>query len=441
MTNKVGIIVPYRDRPDQLAYFLAGTQQYLHSNGIDHEIIIVEQDFASEFNRGMLCNIGFTVAKKRRCSHVVFHDVDMLPGNIDYSYSPHPVHMVSDDLPFRTYFGGITLFPNKDFKKINGFSNFYWGWGFEDDDLRYRCIKGNLKLKKEEVQAKFADKQTVILNGESAYIKIDNPINHLRNFEINIDIRTDKLIYDHTKDSDKYTIFSLPGEAFGGQYYEFTLFYSSFKRFSLQCFDKEGEFYQIYSEPIDLVENNIIVDYNHRKKTISLYIDGNLIGSIVLKERLFEYVKSKTLFIGADYQLNNFFKDAIDTFSVKGNLGKAIVDLKSDTVKHYKIVDQSGNGNPGKISKAELGVFNTPDTYIEYLPIRRKSRITKLSHESSGFIGGRWKSDLTRWSQLRFNNEVINGRYEGVEDGLSTCEYILHSKEKKDNIIHLKVGI
>ena len=431
---RLGIIVPYRNRPHQVDKFIEGIKSYMRGKGIDYKIIIVDQDDSKDFNRGMLCNIGFLEAKKAACKYVIFHDVDMLPVDVDYSYSDHPLHLISEDLPFDTYFGGITLFPIEDFEKVNGFSNFYWGWGFEDDDLRYRCIKKNLKLGVSKKNAKFADKNTVILNGKDSFIKVKNPINHLRSFKIELDIRNDKFIYDHEKSSDIYPIFNMEG-------YDFSLYYSSFKRFTLQFFDKNGEFYQIYSDPIDLIENNIEVEYQPSTSTMNLTIDSKIIGSVKMKNRLYEYSQVKDLYLGTDHKQENFYKGSIDTFSIKNGYGDYLVKLESDNIINYKIVDQSNNNNPGRIFKAELGLFATPNTYNHYIPIRRKSIIKKLPHESSGFIGGRWKSDLTRWNQLRYNNEVINGKYEGIEDGLSTCEYILHSKDKTRQVIHLKVGI
>jgi len=32
----------------------------------------------------------------------------------------------------------VTAFTEESFKKINGYSNEYWGWGGEDDDISHR---------------------------------------------------------------------------------------------------------------------------------------------------------------------------------------------------------------------------------------------------------------------------------------------------------------
>jgi hypothetical protein len=42
--HKLGVVVPYRDRLDQLELFKKSIKHYLHAKGIPFELIIVEQD-------------------------------------------------------------------------------------------------------------------------------------------------------------------------------------------------------------------------------------------------------------------------------------------------------------------------------------------------------------------------------------------------------------
>lgn len=37
-------------------------------------------------------------------------------------------------------FGGVTMVGKNQFRHINGFSNRYWGWGGEDDDMYNRLM-------------------------------------------------------------------------------------------------------------------------------------------------------------------------------------------------------------------------------------------------------------------------------------------------------------
>ena len=239
MDNKLGVIVPYRNRHEHLITFKESITKYLESKNIDFELIIVNQDNAKLFNRGMLLNIGFKEAKNLKCDYVIFHDVDMLPVDVDYSYSDTPIHLATDNIPFESYFGGITLFPSELFEKINGFSNLYWGWGFEDDDLRYRCIKNKIPFHN-IIADTFTNEKLPIFNGVNAYAKIPNIINYNRNFKIELDINMGRVIYNVNSQFDIFPILTIEG-------YDFKLFYNSFNRFYLQLFDKKGNYYDAVS--------------------------------------------------------------------------------------------------------------------------------------------------------------------------------------------------
>jgi predicted glycosyltransferase involved in capsule biosynthesis len=181
--HKLGIIVPYRDRDKQLLIFKKFISNYLSGKNIDYELIVVEQDGAKTFNRGKLLNIGFIYSKKLNCDYVVFHDIDMLPIDVDYSYSPHPVQLstkfISEDptfnrIVFDEYFGGVTLFPTNIFETINGYPNEYWGWGYEDNDLLFRCRQYNVDLYEKKIKLLGSNSAALKFNGKSAYVKTNN---------------------------------------------------------------------------------------------------------------------------------------------------------------------------------------------------------------------------------------------------------------------------
>ncbi len=150
---QLAIIVPFRDRHEHAKEFIPYMSTYLTMQGHDFHILIVEQEAGLPFNRGKLCNIGYNSIE---ADYYVFHDIDMLPITADYSPCLSPTHLVAsatqfeDGIPYETYFGGVTMFPNADFMRVNGFSNEFWGWGSEDDDLIKRCANENLVINRRE---------------------------------------------------------------------------------------------------------------------------------------------------------------------------------------------------------------------------------------------------------------------------------------------------
>jgi beta-1,4-galactosyltransferase 1 len=141
--KKLAIIVPYRDRESHLEQFIPAMEKELLSTDIPFEIVVVHQGDDKGFNRAKLLNIGY--AESKEFDYYAFHDVDMLPLDSDYAFPEGPTHLAARaeqfgyKLPYDGYFGGVTLFDKESFEKINGYSNDYWGWGAEDDDVLYRC--------------------------------------------------------------------------------------------------------------------------------------------------------------------------------------------------------------------------------------------------------------------------------------------------------------
>ena len=152
--KKLCVIIPYRDRLNHLETLLPELKKCL--SGIDHKIVVVEQEEGKIFNRGLIKNIGF--AESGDCDYYCFHDVDMIPDEIEHDYSfdtgaihlAHKVKQFDYKMPYHSYFGGVILVTKEDFSECNGYSNNFIGWGCEDDDLYNRLRYYRVKLKRRE---------------------------------------------------------------------------------------------------------------------------------------------------------------------------------------------------------------------------------------------------------------------------------------------------
>ena len=459
--HKLGIIVPYRDRYEQLEIFKKRIVRFLEDKNIDYEVIIVEQDNAKLFNRGMLLNIGFTYAEKLGCDYVVFHDVDTIPYKVDYSYSDIPIHLATNfmkannmsKIVFDTYFGGVTMFTVKDFKKINGFSNKYWGWGFEDDDLLLRCIKNGLSLKKKKIKNRIISRPSLKFNGVNSYVRGKNVINFKKDFSIFISFCPDKIICNHKKMSDDYTIFSIPG-------YDMSISYNSYSRYNFCTFDEEKNSLYVNSNITTNYQTTICVTFNRKNKKIHVYQDGKKIGVINHKNPLMDYSNEEYFYIGAGNPLRednpNYFRGIFDQFIVfEGVLNEldvkhieteyflrpVVVSYDGENIQNYKLTDLSGNGNDGEIYNCEIIPPTNNSTKTIDVPHRRKSKFVLLPHEENGFVGNGWKNDLIRWNQLRYYNEVSLNDELLYNDGLSDLVFAEHGVENDNKITKIIVGI
>ncbi|KAH9418066.1 Beta-1,4-galactosyltransferase 3, partial [Dermatophagoides pteronyssinus] len=153
--NRVAIIVPYRNREYHLRTFLLNIHPMLMRQNIDYGIFIVEQHGNKSFNRAKLMNVGFLEASKQYpYDCFIFHDVDLIPEDDRnlYTCPEQPRHMsVAIDkfryrLPYKDIFGGVSALTKDQFIKVNGFSNEFWGWGGEDDDMSNRIRHYGYKI-------------------------------------------------------------------------------------------------------------------------------------------------------------------------------------------------------------------------------------------------------------------------------------------------------
>ena len=476
MNHKLGVIIPYRNRYRQVVKFKETFHKHMkkYHLGIDYTVIVVEQDDSAAFNRGKLLNIGFLKAKELKCDYVVFHDVDMLPMNVDYSYSNKPIHLATHfrskgetlGLHFDKYFGGVTLFPTTEFETINGYSNKYWGWGFEDDDLLYRCEANHLPLATKKIETSGANTAALEFNGIDASVELANKVNTNKDFTIWVSFDPEPYKLDTTKANDRNVIFTIPG-------YDFALIYDSFNRYCVEIFDRRGEMTTIATRIKPEYKTNLAVTWSAFDKELSFYQDGRIVDKVTLEERLWNYSKSSKIYLGCSnpdetFRPQTFFKGKIDCFATyEENLpATALQDMSYNKhfgltskfesydhssslttyydakfVRHYKLMDLSESRNLGTIENCSVVKYDYKEYMYEKIPYRRESSFNLLDHEPGGYIDGRWKDQLTRYNQLRFSNEVRTGEYDIKSDGLNSMEYTIHSCTEVDRNVQLVVAI
>lgn len=445
MDKKLGVVVPYRDRYEHLLAFKAAITAYLDSKKIPFELIVVEQDNAKLFNRGKLLNIGFNQAKKLRCDYVVFHDVDMIPQEVDYSYSDIPLLLATQRVSFDEFFSSVILFPIEYFEKINGYSNNYWGWGFEDDDLLFRCKVNNIPLDNKETTTVSGHTSALKFNGHNAYV--ESSFKPKGDSTVFILFEPQDIVLDHEKYDDDFVILTLPKHAL-------TLSYDSYGKYKVLFKDTSGELHYINSERLNPYKTGITITIGDRK--VEMYQDGHLVGvkhHSGLQTTEDRYFSVGTTFRGLVFSLAIYNKilNKLEVEEISENryfgltyftsAQELITYYDSAFTKNYQLVDLSENRNRGRIYNCEIVKYKEEGTSILKVPFRRDSKFTTLNHENNGFQNGGWKDINTRYNQLKFNNEVMKGYLNTKEDGLNNCEYRIHSQARVANQTHLIASI
>lgn len=154
--KSLAVLVPFRDRFEELLEFVPHMYNFLGKQNIPFNIFIIQQSDSNRFNRASLINVGFKHTKDQY-DYIAMHDVDLLPlnDNLKYEYpSTNPIHISSPKTHpkyhYETFIGGILLIKREHYELVNGMSNNYWGWGLEDDEFHVRLKDAGLTVKRPE---------------------------------------------------------------------------------------------------------------------------------------------------------------------------------------------------------------------------------------------------------------------------------------------------
>ena len=295
MKHKLGVCVPYRNREMHMHEFIPKVGKYLKNQGIDFQIYIVHQVDDKLFNRGATKNIGAKHAFEEGCDYVVWHDIDMIPeegGGCDYSYPAEaPRHIATKiqqmdyQLKYHEYFGGAVLFTKEQVEATNGYSNDYWDWGMEDDDLFWRCHLEGM-TNDSYLPVELNNQKYLSFNGQDSYAKIPFTQDYKRltqrSHTISALVRCyqqpDKnkvfLIGDEERKYVEYPILRLPG-------YDYGLSFNNSRALSFTFWNSFNKHNYMWLKRYDKQWSWVTAVLDEKTHLAHLYLNGTEIDSKV----------------------------------------------------------------------------------------------------------------------------------------------------------------
>ena len=469
---KLGVCVPYRNRESHLKEFVPRVGKYLEEQGIEYCMYFGHQVDDKLFNRGAMKNIAAKHAFEDGCDYIVWHDIDMIPqkdGGADYSYpKENPIHIATNisqmnyKLKYEEYFGGAVLFTKEQVEKTNGYSNDYWDWGMEDDDLFWRCV---LEGYANDTYMDFTEEPQSYLsfNGTNSYVHIPctRPLRNLtsRSHTISVLVRAHQqeekvpiwLVGDEERQFCEYPILRRPG-------FDYGLSYNNSRAYTSQLWNNQKEHLYQWMKRYEnqwswvtlVVNDNNMHFYMNGKESDARWGTGtqsplHFEGSLKRYGNVDYYLGTTTSVKEGD--VSKWFKGDIADVRMWNR------DLKSEEVKeitktiiddslviHYDFSDGtakdlSGRENHGTQYNCEInsGSIKLPHTIV---PHRKPGRLECLDHEDEGLVVDKqgimkWaKGETTARNERRFVKQMQAGEWDYKSDGINSLKYNLVSIEE-----------
>ena len=480
--KRLAVILPYNEQ--HMENFTEHFRVMVpESEDLYYKLIFLKQKSNRPLNKGKLFNIGYMLHKDK-FDYFCFHDSDLIPvsDDCDYSYEGgKPISLVAmrgkiefgeqeniedfDDytLPYDEYFGGATLFSKEHFQQVNGYSNNYWGVGYEDYDLLLRCVVKGLSIITElesQVSKTYGN-----FNGVNSYLEIDcdnakikNSTN--KNFTMSAWFCPDgEPPYGAEVDNNRceYSIFTRPGYHTGLSYIHGGFLKCVVWIRPLGSSEREPVVIQTPLRTGQWYHVGMVVD--DREQTLTLYLDGKEIGKKDYEGQLGEYL-NKPFYIGVgDPNLSvwkNYYKgqiaevglwsDTLKDYEMELIFDKGIINNKGeyttsklpvgtwDFKSGYSDItfDMSGNGNHAKFHNVEFANKSLKNNTERYLPYRRNGAYGYLSSEEQ-YLN---LDNLTRTEHAEvvsnrntFNKKVRLNMSDIDKDGLSSTRFRIVNRQ------------
>lgn len=445
MSHKLGVCIPYRNRKEHVERLIPHLSKQLTEKGIEHTFYVGHQVDDKLFNRGAMKNIAAHVAFEDGCDYIAWHDVDMLSYDVeghiggDYSYpEENPIHIATKlskynyGLGYDQYFGGVVLFTKEQAYQTNGYSNEYWDWGQEDDDLFWRCYYEGMTTGK--VFKKYENKKVLNFTGENSYVTIPT------NREISSSLRDDhtiSILFNAEQQEDKVPIW-LVGDS-QKRFIEYPLLrkdgswtwglsFNNSRAVTMLYHDKSNGPIYNWAKRFEHLWTWVTLSYSKEKSQIYFYINDELVCQMngikqnqpfPVHNELRVHDSIKPFLVGFCNHTNTFYKGKIAEIKMYNKFFENINDVFEDKNTIMSFNDESTYNN---ILTTEEDI----EVIENILPYRREGSFYCLPHIDEGFINGRWaKGETTARNEKRFVTEMQQGKINYKEDGLSQIMNVL----------------
>ena len=456
MSHKLGVCVPYRNREMHMHEFIPKVGKYLKDQGIDFQMYFCHQVDDKLFNRGATKNIAAEWAFKEGCDYVVWHDIDMIPeegGGCDYSYpADAPRHIATQisqmdyQLKYHEYFGGAVLFTKEQVEATNGYSNDYWDWGMEDDDLFWRChLEGMTNDSYLPIELK---KQNYLsFDGLNSYAKIPFQREYrgltTRAHTISALVRCYQqpeknkvfLIGDQKRKYVEYPIFRIPG-------YDYGLSFNNSRALSYTFWNSFNKHNYMWLKRYDKQWSWITAVLDDQTHFAHLYLNGTEVDSKVglgspsplrFDGRLKNY-GSNNFYLGMspseeEGSSYKFFKGDIALLNIWNRAlnPKEVSNLHYERPQDGLMIDINMNKNDNNLETYNVDT-NQEDIKVpnSIIPHRVEGRMRCLPHPDEGIVDGKFvKGETTARNERRYVLEMQKGSWDYKGDGIKQLKYEL----------------
>lgn len=454
---KLGVCVPYRDRELHLNEFIPKVGKYLKNQGIEFCMYFAHQTDDKLFNRGATKNIAAKHAFEDGCDYIVWHDIDMIPeegGGADYSYPKDaPRHIATQisqmdyKLKYHEYFGGAVLFTKEQVEKTNGYSNEYWDWGMEDDDLFWRChLEGMTNDKYLDVP--FTKKKYLSFNGKDSWAKIakSRELKDITSQSHTISILTRAfqqpeknpvyLIGAKSKKYVEYPILRIPG-------YDYGISFNNSRALSLQYWNTFNRYNYMWLKRYDNQWSWVTVVIDDKNNLSHFYLNGTEVDSkagfgssspwqFSGKLKAYGY---KNIFLGISPSLEDsntakYFKGDIADIKIwnRALISSEVEDIHNNCPANGLVYNFNIDEIVKVNCKEATDKIRIPNSII---PHRIEGKMRCLPHQDEGLVDGRWaKGETTANNEKRYVLQMQQGKVNYKEDGIKQVKYKLVSEEK-----------